>query len=79
MRHHKENPQCHGIDIVDKFVQEVMEAETPSLPMGRVIINLDEQVEYEFYMEVSECLLQLQETWVDKATRKIEELGGIKQ
>lgn len=44
--------------------------------MERVIINSLERFEDESYMEVAKCLLQLQATQVEKATRKIIELSG---
>lgn len=65
--------------MVDEFFQEVTIVETPLSLMDRVIINLNEQAEDECEIELSECLLQLQATQVNKATRKIEELGGVKQ
>lgn len=47
--------------------------------MDQVIINSVKKVKDESKMEVAKFLLQLQETHVDKATRKTEELGGSEQ
>lgn len=61
--------------MVEEIVKKVLTTKTPSLPMDRVMVYSVEQVEHEYDIELIKCLLQLQVTQVDDATRRIEELG----
>lgn len=79
MKHQKDNPRCYMIYMMEELVQEVTTTKKPSLLVDRVLINSIEQVEEEVGLEMVECLLQLQATHVDHATRKVEELGGNEQ
>lgn len=45
MKHHKKNPQCYRVDVVDEMVHEVSTCVSPLLLMDRVIVNSIEAVE----------------------------------
>lgn len=65
--------------MLDEVVKEVNDASTIIQPMHRVILNSIGRDENDYDMEVAECVLQLQATQVENATRKIEELSETEQ
>lgn len=62
MKHHKENPQCYRVDVMEEIVQKVVACESPSSLMRWVMVNYIELVGDQSDKEIAKCVLQFQET-----------------
>lgn len=72
IRHHKESPLCHQVEVVEEVVKEVYQSESSVLHIERFIMNSINKIKELKNSEVEECLFRLKASQVERYKERLK-------
>lgn len=76
VEYHNENIQCYQVNVIKEMIEFMSRREVSTSSIEKVIVHSIKTIGQEENRDITEFILQLQETQIEKSNKKFEELRG---